>query len=133
MAITTADIARARKHMGYPAAQAGVGYAFGYPILTQPSYLFETQIQHIIPANEAQLVRILDVLDGIECRMIDSATTGWPATSAESVEFNREEPNDLEREYTRWANRLADLIGCPLNPWAERFKGGTATGNIQVR
>jgi len=44
----------------------------------------------------------------------------------------------LEREYYRWAQRLADVLGCPLNIFSERFRyGGGSMGprpmNIPVR
>jgi hypothetical protein len=131
--ISAADIARAREHLGYTAARPASGLAFGYPILTEPQFLFEQQIQNLVPANEPKVIKILDVLDRIECKMIEVATAGAPAERAEDVTPNLDEPGWLEAEYKRWALRLADLLGCPLCPWAERFKEARNVGNIRVR
>lgn len=104
----------------------------GYPTLSEPVFLFETQVRNILPANEPKVKRIIQVLDAIECRMIDSATSGYPAIRAEDIEPNNREPDDLEREFVRWAMRLADLLGCPVSPWSERFKVKSNTGNIRI-
>jgi len=44
----------------------------------------------------------------------------------------------LEREYYRWAQRLADVLAVPLNIYSERFRYGAAMGgprplNVPVR
>lgn len=137
MATSAADIARARKHLGYTAARPGVGLAFGYPVLTDPQFLFESAIQNVHPDNMADVVAFLDTLDKIECRAREVSAAGAPAISAEDVKPNLEQPQWLEDEAVRWAGRLAELLGCPVCPWATRFAklagGGGNVGNVRVR
>lgn len=136
MALGAADIARARKHLGYTAARPGVGYTFGYVTLTEPQFLFESAIQNVHPDNIADVVKLLDTLDKVECRAMEVSIRGAPAKSAEDVTPNLDEPKWLEDEAVRWATRLAELLGCPLCPWAARFAalaGGQTVGNVRVR
>lgn len=132
MALTDAEVAKVREHLGYAGASQLAGWTMGYPTLTKPVFLFETQVRNIIPENEPKVRKIIGVLDAIECRMIESATAGYPAVRAEDVEPNRQEPVDLEREFVRWGLRLAELLGCPVSPWAERYKVRGSVGNIRV-
>lgn len=132
-ALSAADKARVRYHLGYQAAMPGMGFTFGVPILSAPHYIFESAVQHLIAENVPQVIRLLDTLDCIEQKMMASATAGYPAIRAEDVEPNLDEGETMEREYVRWANRLADILGCPLSPWAERFKRSSSIGNVRVR
>ena len=36
----------------------------------------------------------------------------------------------LEAEYRRWAERLADCLGCPLYPYSRKVAGGRGPGSI---
>ena len=136
MALSDADVARARKHLGYTAARPVGSYAFGFPVLTEPQFLFEQSMKTLVPANEPDVVRMLDVLDQILCRQEAVAMDGAPAEKAEGITPNLNEPDWIEKEYVRFGKRLAEMLGCPVCPWATRFQeseSGGMTGNIRVR
>ena len=43
------------------------------------------------------------------------------------------QPDLLEREYCRWAGRLADILGVPLYAYSTRFaRMGIRSGNVRV-
>lgn len=133
MTISADYIAKARKHLGYTAASPASGYGMGYPVLTAPQFLFEQSIQNIIPANEAQVIRLIDHLECLESKAMEASLGGAPAERAEDVTINLNEGDWFEKELVRWTLKLAELLGCPVSPWAERFKQSKATGNIRVR
>jgi hypothetical protein len=53
----------------------------------------------------------------------------------EEIEMRPDEPDALEEEYTRWAQRMVDIFGVPLYPLSPRFAnaGGVKAGSIPVR
>jgi hypothetical protein len=132
-ALSDANRARVRYHLGYQAASPGMGFSYGVPILSEPHYIFESACQNLIAENVPQVIKLLDTLDCIQDQMMNSAKRGYPAIRAEDVEPNLKEGDDLEREYVRWAYRLADILGCPVSPWAERFKAKSGAYNVSVR
>lgn len=133
MTVAAADIARARKHLGYPAAQPIAGWVGGYPVLSPSAFLFESNIQRLIPASEPELYRLLNILDRIDCALENVSVAGAPAEQVEGVTLNLQEPKWLEERYVYYANRLADLLGCPLCPEAARFQAPRSVGNVRVR
>lgn len=87
-------------------------------------------MNNILPEAEDRVRRFLGVLDGVECRMVE-AQDRLAATQLGDLRLRDGEPDLLEREYSRWAKRLADVLGVPLYPYSTRFKG-VRSGNIPV-
>lgn len=53
-----------------------------------------------------------------------------------SIDIRHEHTDQLEREYVRWGMRLADILGAPIYPFSQRYKGKVGTvqaGSIPVR
>lgn len=137
--LSDADIERARYHLGYMDVVVASSFAFAIPQATQPQFLFESSIRRVQPGAEARVVKLLDFLDQIECTLFQASKDLF-AKRVDALEANLEQPTDVEREYVRWACRLADIIGVMPYPWSERFKilsqggiSGSRAGIISVR
>jgi hypothetical protein len=137
--LSVADKERARYHLGYMDVAQASSFAFAIPQATQPQFLFESSIQRVQPWAEPRVLRLLDTLDKIECRLMEASGDLF-ARRAGDLEFNLEQPTDLEREYVRWACRLADIIGVMPYPFSEKFRilsqggiGGSKAGIVPVR
>lgn len=130
MALSDAERERVRYHLGYLSVAPAAALQLGLPAPVQTLFVVENAMNNLLVVGEDRVRRMLGTLDGIECRLID-AQDRLAATSLDDLHLNPNEPDALEREYDRWANRLANQLGCPLYPYAKRFSGVRA-GNVQV-
>lgn len=137
--LSVANIERARYHLGYMDVVQASSFAFAIPQATQVQFLFESAIQRIQSWAEPRVLRILEHLDEIECQLFQASKELF-ARRAADLEMNLEQPTDVEREYVRWACRLADILGVTPYPFSERFKilaqgglSGARAGNVSVR
>ena len=133
MALSEEDVARARYHLGYMTVAVASSFAFGIPQATEVQWLFEDAVRRILPHSECRFRQYLDHLDEIECTLFRASSELF-AKRAGDLEPNLEQPDQVEREYARWAGRLADMLGVVPYPYSSRFKAvnqGKA-GNIRV-
>lgn len=130
--LTEAEKERVRYHLGYMGTsfggnQAAASLSFGIPRPVQTMFLVEDAIQ-VLLTNELvcqRVRRVLAVLDGIEEKLA-AATCQLGVESVGDIKLRGAEPGRtvtdmLEREYVRWAKRLADILGVPLYPYSDRF------------
>lgn len=131
MPFDAAEKERIRYHLGYLNAQPAASLQFGQPRPIQTLFLVESAVENLLPEAEDRVRRFVRVLDDIECKLID-AQDRLAATQLDSLYLRDGEPDLLEHEYHRWASRLADTLGVPLYPFAERFRRVRGAGNIPV-
>ena len=131
MPFDAAEKERIRYHLGYLNVQPAASIQFGQPRPIQTLFLVESAIENVLPEGEDRVRRTLRVLDEIECKLID-AQDRLAATQLDSLHLREGEPDLLEHEYHRWAGRLADTLGVPLYPFAERFRRSARVGSIPV-
>lgn len=102
--------------------------SLGYPSAGQALWLVEHAMDNVMPQALTRVQQILCVLEGIECSMVESIgrLRAQQVGEVKLRNTNDEalEPDLLEREYCRWAKRLSDHLGAPLNPFSERYRGG---------
>jgi len=132
MAFDDATKERIRYHLGYMNVQVGSGLSFGLPIPIQTLFVVDFAMNRMIAAGEPRVIQILDVMDKIECRLIES-TTRLAASSLGDLKLRDDEPDKLEREYCRWGMRLAGQLGCPIYAYSERYAKYSRGGNIPVQ
>lgn len=134
-ALTDQDKERVRYHTGYMETSFAASLQLGIPRPAQTVFLLENALTLLTEVSAVARVRcILDVLDGIERRMVDATATAGTARVG-NVEMRGAAPGEthgdiLEREYVRWAGRLADIFGVPLYPYSTRFKPRMAAGMV---
>jgi hypothetical protein len=135
--LSDADIERARYHLGYIEVTVASSFAFGILASTQPMFMFESAIKRVMPNAEPRVISILDTMDEIEC-ILRRASKELSLRRADGLEINLQQPDDVEREYVRWASRLADMLGVTPYPFSERFRvlarGGLSggAGNFRI-
>ena len=134
MPFSASEKERVRYHLGYMNVQPAASLQFGLPKPTETIFLVETAMTNMLAEGEERIRRYLNILDGVEETLV-CAQERIALNRTGSTELNRNEPEDLEGEYYRWACRLADALGVPLNPYAVRFQnqGGVVAGSIPVR
>lgn len=129
---------RVHYHLGYGSLDSAAALSFGLPITLQPLFIVD-QALNITTVDAANRVRrLLNVLDGVDQKLID-AQDRLAAKRLDTLETRPDEPDALEREYYRWACRLADTLRVPLYPYSQRFAqfihggGPGGAGSIPVR
>lgn len=136
-ALSESDRVRTRHHLGYLNIEPGVSISFGFPSAQQPEFLVERAMNNVIDQAVGRIIATLDTLDCIEDKLRSSIEQLAVQQLGElKLRNNNDEQNVcdlLEREYVRWAKRLADDLGAPLNVFSERFRatGGTM-GTVPV-
>ena len=121
-------------HLGYLETSPAASLTFGQPRPIETLFLVESAINLVVSEFAGNRIRrILNVLEGVECRLV-AAQDRLAAKSVDNLVLNEGEPDKLEREYYRWAGRLADVLGVPLYFYSERFKQarGMGAGSIPV-
>lgn len=120
MALTLEEQAKVRHHLGYPNVNPATMLQFGIPAPQQTLFLVESAMTRLLPDGENIVRRYVKVLDDIETKLVESQDR-LAATQLDSLRLNAQEADLLEREYNRWANRLANVLAVPLYPFAQRF------------
>jgi hypothetical protein len=135
VAFTPQEKEKIRYHSGYLNAQPAASIQLGVPRPVQTLFLIEDAMDRLLPnGSEDRVRKIICILDGIEDRMI-AAQGRLAVKKVEEIEMRPDEPDALEEEYTRWAQRMVDIFGVPLYPLSPRFAnaGGVKAGSIPVR
>ncbi len=119
--------------MGYLGVQPAASLSFGIPRPLQTVFLIEQAMNNLIADAETKVRSILCILDNVETKLVE-AQDYLVAQKLEDITLRDGHPDLLEREYQRWAKRLADILGCPLYPYSSRFSSGSnAVTNVRVR
>lgn len=145
MALSESEKERCRYHLGYLGTSVGgqgvaASLSFGIPQPVQTVFLLEEAIQNLLtnPFSEERVRKILCVLEKLEDQLMNVGCSLQVEQVGEvkmrSGKLGESYPDMLEREYVRWANRLADVLGVPLYPFAKRFQASAGgVRNIAVR
>lgn len=124
--LSESDRVRVRHHMGYLNVEPGASIALGFPSAQQPEFLVERAMNNIIDQAVGRIIQTLDMLDCLEQQLIAAVPQLAVQQLGEmKLRNSNEEPNAcdlIEAEYVRWAKRLADDLGAPLNMFSERFR-----------
>jgi len=129
---------RVRYHLGYLETNFAASLQLGIPRPIQTIFLVETAMSQLQNAYAVRRCRkILDALDSIEEQLLDPGVPLLYASQLGELKLRESQRGStstdlIEREYVRWANRLADMLGVPLYPYSARFKK-SGPGNVPVR
>jgi len=121
--LTEPEKVRVRFHLGYLTQLSAASIQLGIPRASQPQFLVEQAMNQITDESIGLVRRMLDILDSTENRMVE-AQERYAAEKLGEITLRADEIDALEREHTRWAKRLADILGVPLNAYSERFRAG---------
>ena len=138
-ALTAASKERIRYHLGYLNVEPAAAIALGFPSAQQAGFLVESAMERVVNESVGRIEKMVSVLEGIESQMIDALHRLKAQQLGElKLRNSNEEPTEqdkLEDEYSRWAQRLADNLGVPLNTYSARFRhlGSGGGGGMNVR
>jgi hypothetical protein len=137
MPLDQSERERVRYHLGYLNVAIGPSIQFGLPRPVQTLFIVEMAMDNLMEIALPRIRRMLQILDNIECRLVDSQGR-LVASKLGEITIERQqmqEPDLLEKEYYRWGGRLADDLGVPFYAYSNRYKSQLtgATGNIPVR
>ncbi len=134
MAFTNAEKARIRYHLGYLGVQLAGSVSFGLPRPIQTNFIVEDAMNMVISEHEGQVRTMVARCDVTEERIFQ-AQGRLKAESLGEIKLRADECDALEKEYGRWARRLADILGVPLYAFSSKFQGAGGAGgagNIPV-
>lgn len=136
--LTDAEKERCRYHLGYMETSFAASLILGIPRPAQTIFLLEQALGLLTNPFACDRVRsILATLDQLETQ-IQGASCTLAAERVGEITLHpgraRGEylPDLLEKEYGRWARRLADILGVPLYPYSQRFRGTGGARNVPV-
>lgn len=139
IALSESEKERVRYHLGYLNVEPPGSITLGFPSASQALYLVEIALERLIPSTVERVLKIVDHLDCIEMQMMEANKR---LKAQQLGELKLRNSNDeateqelLEKEYHRWARRLSDNLGVPLNPFSEKFRrggGANAVRNVKV-
>jgi hypothetical protein len=136
-ALTDAEKERCRYHLGYPETSGAATLQFGLPKPMQTAFILEQALTLLVNPDAIDRVRgILAQLDATELRM----KRVGPHLAAEQVGniklrgavVGQTYPDLLEREYRRWAGRLADVLGVPFYSYSGKLRRVGPGGNVPM-
>ena len=108
-------------HLGYMSQQqAAASMSLGIPSVSQPMYLVALAIERIPESAVGRIRKYLAILEKIEGAMLD-VLDQLLVDKVGNIEMRSDAGDAIEHEYKRWAQRLANDLGAPLNPYAEKF------------
>lgn len=137
IALSAAERERVRYHLGYQNVEPAASISLGFPRATQASFLVEAAMDRLVDSTVGRVSQIVALLDRIEGQMAEALCRLTAQQLGElKLRNSNEEPTEqdlLAREYRRWAERLADNLGVPLNAYSERFRDdGGGMVNVPV-
>ena len=136
MALTDNEKEAVRYHLGYLGVSSAASIQLGIPRPVQTLFLVEQALDNLREIAVPRVRSILGTLNGVEQKLICSqdrlAAAKLGSMTLRGVAPGESEADGLEREYTRWAGRLADILGCPFYPGAHRFGGASGGVNVPV-
>ncbi len=125
-ALSDADKERVRYHLGYLNTSFAASLTLGIPRPVQTLFLVEDAMGLLIPQTVPRVLCILDTMDGIE-NQLRLSLTQLGVSKVGELELHPLKDrgtlvtDSLEREYVRWGNRLADILGVPHYPFSARY------------
>jgi len=108
-------------HLGYFAQAMMVGsIALGIPAATEPMFLVANAMERVPESAVGKIRKFLAVLDSIEDKLI-AVVGNLEVNKIGGIELRSDAGDAIEHEYARWAHRLCNALGVPLNPFALRY------------
>jgi hypothetical protein len=127
-ALSEANKERVRYHLGYLNTSFAASLTLGIPRPVQTLFLVEEAMGLLIAATVPRVLCILDTLDGIEDLLRAQLKGPIGVSKIGEIELHplkdrgQLTTDSLEREYVRWGNRLADILGVPHYPFSARYQ-----------
>lgn len=121
------DRARVRYHMGYPNVDPHQAIQLGFPAATAAMFLVEQAMENLLPEAVERVLKLVQRLEKIEA-MEEAALCRLKAQQLGDMKLRNDnnestEGDLLRREAATWKERLASVLGAPLNPHKTQVTG----------
>lgn len=114
---------RIRHHLLYPQVRAIATFALGTPANIQTDFIIENAMNQVMPAALPTLRQYIQVLDCIECSMIDGMEV-YDLAAIDNIQINGLSQRQKQALYDRWIEKLEMFFGVPMNPMRYYTRGG---------
>jgi hypothetical protein len=130
MALTDAEQARVRYHLGYTNIDDPFAMSLGVPQATQFQFTLELNFAKLAPEGEPFVRRCIHELDCIEQQLSDfRQSLEFKRTG--TVEYRGSEAfAELDIQYKRWRAKLSDALGTYPNPTSILDNQGALAGGV---
>lgn len=123
--VTDYEKDRTRHHLGYLGVEAVSTFALGVPAAMQTTFMIEGAMVRLLPEAVERFRSLLCQLDAVESEVfcgMDLASVN----KLDTIEINPKRLSELAKYYKIAQQGLANLLGCPANPFDMRewLKGG---------
>lgn len=136
MPLSDDEKAAVRYHLGYGDVEPASSITFGQPTLMQTNFLLESSLDRVSERAVPRIRIIIGYMEGIDRKLVEAqerlAASQLGDMTLRGSTRGETEPDLLEREYVRWAYRLADIFRCPVYAYSARFRVGVRAGNVHV-
>lgn len=131
--LTEAEKSRIRTHLGYNSAVAPVAsIQLGFPASSQSAFMVEFAMNNLLPEACGYIRKCLAQLDGLDDQL-GEAQGFLQVDKVGEITLSESATDRIEKEYVRWAQRLADSMGVPLNPNCARFRHLAGGGPLMLQ
>ena len=125
--LTDEDKSRCRYHLGYLLSTTAASLIAGISQPIQTVFILEQALNNIRLSDAVRRVRdLLCKIDAIEQALFNSGIERSGVAELGDMKLHplrnkgQLETDTLELEYRRWTDRLADVLGVPKYPYAQR-------------
>lgn len=131
--LTPDEKERVMYHLGYMGTgTSAAALQFGVARPVQTMFLLQSALELLTdPYAVNRVRRVLFTLDTIEQKLQESLCS-LIAEQLGNMKLREHYPDLLEKEYVRWARRLADIFGVPLYAFSDRFRPKGPARNVPV-
>lgn len=112
-----------RHHLGYLQVADAYTFVLGSPASVETTFIVEGAMDRLLERAIPRFDSILRALDGIECQMLEDLEN-MAVESLGDIKINAKEQKQLRDSYDYWVAALANMLGCPRNPFDKRLQGG---------
>lgn len=131
--LTNEEKSRIRYLLGYPqTAPLAASIQLGIPRPIQTAFMVEDSLSMLQEQHALDNVRrILSIIDELECKLVGAATS-LAASKLGEMELHPGKDRGqyftdlIEREVSRWTDRLAEILGVPRYAYSTRARGQRA-------
>ena len=120
MALTDAEKAKIMRHLGYPDANVNTGIFAGvsyeYDLIVQA----RLQIENVNSTAEPRIREILTDMDACNTQK-SSMASRRRVEELSGIKLNRGELVDVKSIYSNLGYELAEIIGCSVNEFSNRY------------
>lgn len=131
MAFSDAEKVAVRYHLGYQNVSTPTAIALGYPSASHLAFILDSSLNSMLPESLPFVRRCIQELQCIEDQMSSFRSSLLVTSTGGTTLRGSGAFLELENQYRNWCQKLADVIGTPVNPFSLHHQQlGTMGGGV---